>query len=62
MVEVGRRAVVDDPDGALPEQQIGVAGSSVDVADERVEPQGVRRCLWGQEVLVSGGIVRKAAG
>ena len=39
VVEVQRGAVVDQPQVAVPDQQVGVAPAAVDVGDERVQPQ-----------------------
>ena len=42
VVEVERRAVVDQPELAVPDQQVGVARRAVDVGDEGVEPDDAR--------------------
>ena len=45
MVPVERRPVVDQPDAAVPLEQVGVLGRAVDVGYERVEPHDVSREL-----------------
>ena len=42
MVEVERRAVVDEPELAMPDQHVGVARGPVEVGDEGVEPDDAR--------------------
>ena len=42
VVEVERGAVVDQPEVAVPDQQVGVAPAAVDVGDERVQPERPR--------------------
>ena len=39
VVEVQRRAVIDEPDVAVPDQEVRVAPGAVDVLHERVEPE-----------------------
>lgn len=43
VVEVERRAVVDEPGAFVPDQQIGVPGGAVDVGDEGIEEHDLRR-------------------
>jgi len=45
MMEVERRAVVDEPELAVPDQHVGVARRSIEVGDESVEPDDARREL-----------------
>ena len=42
VLHVQRGAVVDEPQAALPGEQVGIAGRPVDVGDERVEPARAR--------------------
>ena len=43
VLDVERRAVVDEPQAAVPDQQVDVLGRPVDVRDEGVEPDDVGR-------------------
>jgi len=45
VVEVQRGAVVDDPQSAVPHEQVGVAPAAVHVRRQRVQPQDRRRHL-----------------
>ena len=55
MVEVERRAVVDEPEPVVPEQQVRVLGRAIDVRHERVEPDDV-----GREPGIGRGARRRA--
>ena len=55
VVEVQRRAVVDQPQPVVPEQEVRVLGGAVDVRHERVEPDDV-----GREHAVDVDIRRRA--
>ena len=61
MVEEQRRAVVDQPQPLVPDEQVRVARRAVDVRDQRVEPHDRRRLL-GTRLEAGRRRVRQRAG